>query len=396
MGSLGASLPSRDSPTLALVVATPEQHIECRKINSASWKGPLTLPQYLDREIHICSQSLTIDGGLTCWVLVDTALPESERVVLSACETIKKKAWIAYGGKQVQETLTHGIGGVFSRPEFRGRGYATRMMTELAKALKTHQQPSGHECLFSVLWSDIGKAYYAKFGWQPFESSHVSIPPLSSPADYEPELQAHSLPDSLALDTAGIQATICSPATEAEDKRVLLSKSQSDPSTAFVGIAPDQDHMVWHFAREEFQHKTLHSFRPFPTIKGATATLDGVTATCVWTRVFGDTPATNVLTILRLQYNDPAPGDEEARAALIRCIASILQRARLVAQEWDMRKVDLWSPTALTMEASKLLFADAEVVHREKSSVACLRWDGEKREYGSKVEWLWNEKFAWC
>ena len=41
-----------------------------------------------------------------------------------------------------------------------GRGYAQRMMGELGKALRTHQIEGEEECLFTVLYSDIGKVRY--------------------------------------------------------------------------------------------------------------------------------------------------------------------------------------------------------------------------------------------
>ena len=58
------------------------------------------------------------------------------------------------------EGVSHGIGSVFFGRELRGRGYAQRMMGELGKALRTHQIEGEEECLFTVLYSDIGKVRY--------------------------------------------------------------------------------------------------------------------------------------------------------------------------------------------------------------------------------------------
>jgi len=47
-------------------------------------------------------------------------------------------------------------------------------------------------------------------------------------------------------------------------------------------------------------------------------------------------------------------------------------------------------------KAVSLLDPTAEVIHREKSSIASLRWIGGEQGLGDDVEWFWNEKYAWC
>lgn len=142
-----------DAPTLGLVHPTDEELRAQWKKNGAAWKGALSLEAYMRREVHLASQDLTRNGGITYWALVDTAA--KDRIILSGCETLRKKALVAQSGK-VKDVICHGIGSVFCPPELRRRGYAARMMKELAKALETWQA-AGTECLFSVLWSDIGK-----------------------------------------------------------------------------------------------------------------------------------------------------------------------------------------------------------------------------------------------
>ena len=148
-----AELPTSDSPTLAVVQPTDEEKLLQWTKNGASWKGALSLEAYLRREEHLARQDFTKEGGITYWVLVDTA--PKDRIVLAGCETFRKKAVVAQGGK-ARDVITHGVGSVFSPPEYRGRGYAARMMQELGNKLRTWQPEHG-ECQFSVLWSDIGK-----------------------------------------------------------------------------------------------------------------------------------------------------------------------------------------------------------------------------------------------
>lgn len=160
--SAEVDLPRGDSPTLALVHPTEEEQLIQSKLNGAEWRGALSPSAYLRREITLSQQALTKEGGITYWILVDTALennpldPQSgTRLPLASCETYRKKALVWRDGK-LQEMVSHGVGSVFCGQHLRGRGYAQRMMKELGKALQFHQIDN-RECLFTILYSDIGK-----------------------------------------------------------------------------------------------------------------------------------------------------------------------------------------------------------------------------------------------
>ena len=66
------------------------------------------------------------------------------------------------------------------------------------------------------------------------------------------------------------------------------------------------------------------------------------------------------------------------------------------AHEWNMAAVEFWNPTPLMQKAAAMLDPNAEVIHREKSSIASLRWTGAEQGLGKDVEWFWNEKYTWC
>lgn len=150
---MSLQLPSSKGPDVELTQPTHEEAVHQTELNSIEWKGALSLDAYLRREDHLGKQELVRDGGLTSWALV-TGDGES-RVVLSSCETIRKKALVAQNG-QIEEVICHGVASVFCPPEYRGKGYAGRMIKDLGEKLQTWQT-DGHDCLFSVLYSDIGK-----------------------------------------------------------------------------------------------------------------------------------------------------------------------------------------------------------------------------------------------
>jgi hypothetical protein len=162
MGSI-AELPRGDSPTLRLVHPTEDEKLMQFNLNGSEWRGALSLPAYLRREETLSQQDLTRDGGISYWILIDTALDgnpldpaSSTRLPLASCETYRKKALIWQDG-ELHESVCHGIGSVFCASHLRKRGYAQRMMQELSKVLRTHQMEGGKDSLFSVLYSDIGK-----------------------------------------------------------------------------------------------------------------------------------------------------------------------------------------------------------------------------------------------
>lgn len=380
------SLPPGDSPDLVLVPATPQERIESIKLNSVAWKGPLDIDTYIARENHLYNQRLTGEG-LTCWILVDRSEPEGDRTILSSCESYLKKALLARDGK-VEKVATHGVGSVYCRPEFRGKGYAKRMFEELCQRLDTwqmEQEPRGRS-LFTVLFSDIGKRFYAQFGWRPFLSSHMSLPPVAKDVVAS---DAKSL--TRVLHAEDVQRCMCNDTVLAKLSDQMRAASEKS-SRAKIAIVPDFDHFVWHWAREEFYTKNLHPDRSAPVIKGAGN--DQARVYCAWNRNFGEEPEDNVLYILRWVYDDPTSPQEEQ--TLVEAMAGILRRAQREAHEWNMSKVEFWNPTPLLERAVAMLDPDAQVVHREQSSISSLRWTGAEQGLGKDVEWVLNEKYTWC
>ena len=427
------SLPASDSSTLHLTHPTESERIETWTINGKSWRGALSLPAYLRREEHLANQPLTLNGGITYWILVDssassnrssstspstsanstsTNLTSEQRTILASCETIRRRALIATRGESVEEVVSHGVGSVFCREDFRGRGYAGRMMKELGNHLERWDQEEGKTTKFTVLYSDIGKKFYAKNGWKPFSSSHISLPPLSESSLPTPcskelppsaPLRAFDLPQLCLLDETLLL------------KQIAQFPPSSGPSTR-AAIIPDVAIMQWHHAREEFAaNETLGRD---PEVKGAIVSLgpgNHNKVWAIWTRTFGSEASNNKLHILRIviegEYESAASSEHSPHGPrtlderTIQAAASILFAAQKEAARWDMQAVEIWNPSLLIVRAARELVPGAEVVHREEDSIASLMWygDGEANEGKRKgerqvaeVEWVGNEKYGWC
>lgn len=158
VSSSATDLPPSTSPALALVHPTATEKLATWHLNCQSWSGRLSREAYLRRESVLANQTLTRDGGITFWILVDTSTQASTpRRILASCETYRKRALIARGNNKVKEVVSHGIGSVYCNPQLRGKGYAARMMKEIGMKLDTWQQEDGKKSDFTVLFSDIGK-----------------------------------------------------------------------------------------------------------------------------------------------------------------------------------------------------------------------------------------------
>ena len=418
------TLPLATSTNLILVPATPLERIEIHKHNGAIWAGSMDQDQYLARENHLKEQALTKNGQITFWILTTTEGRPNDRPVLSSCETLRKIGLVVRpGSSQVEQVITHGICSVFNRPEYRGRGYAGRMMQELGKNLEEGwQQQDGAKGTFSVLYSDIGQKFYSTFGWRPYPSTHISLDPIDEET-YKATRLHLNLPDPIDLYAHDLETSIC-PQDVARTRNHLQHLANTQPptsSTTYVAINPDYDHMSWHHAREEFVNDFLKN--PTPTIKGCTvpspqpsnpsSSTPPIQPSLIWTRVYGAKPSETVLSALRLilpshpdhdssssstSASSSSPSAAEAQTHLVHSIASLLLRAQKEAYTWGAGSFELWSPSPLTVAAARMLkkveTEGADIVAvRTETSICSLRWAGGGL---GEVEWVGNEKYAWC
>ena len=72
----------------------------------------------------------------------------------------------------------------------------------------------------------------------------------------------------------------------------------------------------------------------------------------------------------------------------------IIQAARKHASEWGCGTVQLWNPNDEVRRAAEA--SGGKYVERESSSITSLNWFGEQLDSPNDVEWVLNEKYAWC
>ena len=387
-------LPDSTAPNLSLCHPTLAERYATWTLNSKTWGTALGLKPYLDRELHMATTPLTRDGGLTYWILVDRHSPPDSRAILGSMETIRKRALVAKNG-QVKEVITHGIGSVFCNPEYRGRGYAGRMLREAGHTLKSWQTdkdiPGREECEFSFLYSDIGKKYYAKHGWLPFPSTHIFFPASTPSAAKNGASTTNGYTNGISETAALLKSEDIEALCALDETYIRKKLAQVKDCETHVALIPDHSTMQWHHMREDFV--TSHLFPKTPTTRGAIAGTPGKRVWAIWTRSFygpvDKVESGNTLHFLRLVVEDEV--DVEGNTVKLRAIVSMAQRE---AAEWKCKGVEMWNPTRGVRELVEGMGLEHREVEREAESIASLMWYGEGR--GEDLVWVGNEKFGWC
>ena len=442
------SLPDSNSPTLQLVRPTPpEIHAQILR-HSKDWRGTLSVPAYVEREKILVEQVLTREGGLTPWILVDSTVDKAEqRTTLSGCESIRKQALVREedenGNVSVRDAICHGVASVYTPEEARQKGYGARMMQEAAKSLKTWQQVmeqgQSTKVAFSVLYSDIGKQFYAKSGWTPQPSSYIYLSAskqivtrAGSNLPTAMPIYSYDLDELCAHDCDFIRQKLFTLTAEGDKKSSTKQKT--------VAILPDAATISWHHARENFIASQLFPERcknSMPEVKGAMTrmTKSNRRIWTFWNRQWyhippeaeaprlnggtlesealsrGEKPEKrttdeNTLVLLRIviephpsatAQSDGAqvkPESDAERKEEIEAIAAILQAAREEAAAWGLKNVEIWNPSDSVIAAGKLVEgSQVELIHRDKNNIASLKWFGDEED---EVLWVENEKFGWC
>ena len=304
-------------------------------------ENSLTLPDYLQESLFLTTVPLGRDHGMTTWILFDKNLPRNHRPILCFYESFLKRSLMSDANGGVEEVVIHGIASVFCPPEYRRRGYAPRFMTEISKPLCIWHSDQA-KIVGSVLYSDIGKTYYAKPGWQTNHTNwHVDFPPLETPkSPLTQELAEDDLAELCNRDEAIIRARMARLADGVNKQITILS---------------ELDQMLWRIEKEQFATEQL--FGKTPRAKGAIA---GPLGSQVWTnRYYGHPNAESPGNILYiLQFVDegydsantpPSIKNKHLQTTLpdkqASCLVAVLEYARAEAAEWRLNQLRLWEPS---------------------------------------------------
>ncbi|KAK9435427.1 hypothetical protein VB005_10224 [Metarhizium brunneum] len=383
------SLPSATSKSLILTKATKDERVYIWTRHQPIWGHRLTAQAYIDREEHLLTYQLTQDGGLTSWILTDPTSTDAHgapgrRPILSAVETYRKRAVVRDPAGAVRDVTAHGVASVFTFDEFRRQGYAGRMLALLGEALAAQQAEDPGSAEFSILFSDIGRDFYANHQWVPFPSAHLTFPtaPFATPYD-----------DRLTLVTGDNLQEVAR-----LDEQTLRRKIAHPPGRGYTvraAVLPDFATYEWQMARERFLCDYL--LGEAPTVHGAIYTPADAPGSRVWMLwsniLYGgkEKPQDNVMNILHYALEDENISDED----LSRALGAIMGLVHTEAQAWLCSRVDMWNPDERTQRLlENMTHLQGKLIVRDQTNIPSLRWFGQAPV--SEVEWVDNEKFEWC
>ncbi|KAF6812663.1 GNAT family [Colletotrichum musicola] len=357
MADIATTQNPSDTKNLAFAAATPSQREAAWRLNGVSWAPPLSVDAYVARETALSKTQLS--AGCRYYVLFDPADPEH---IITSCEATAKTLLVrSPGGGAVREETAHAIASVYTNPAHRGRGMAALLLARLKEAMDQDSRAS-------VLYSDIGTAYYARLGWAVYPSLQVSLIPDDASA------LSKALPEGVRYLTADEVPALCE-----RDEALLRKKLESlpDDGRPHVAFAPSAAQLLWHFTRDGFMAKELTGRE---VERRGAVTADG-RAWVYWDHDLRE----KKLKVLRVA------GDPEAD------VTALLHAAVLEAADWGLAKVLVWNPdegvAASAKRVSDRTDGAVRVIFDERldGSIPSLRWTGE----GEPV-WEDNEYYAWC
>lgn len=398
-------------------------------LNFLEWGQGLTLEEYLQREVHLGSQTSCSNGNLRFWTLEEQYQVDgsAEWTVVACLETLTRPSLYKIKGRPVQSSVSHSIGAVFTPEEHRGKGHAKRLLNSVVHEFDNRNSWSQYKGLseealthsFSALWSDIG-LYYEKFGYKLTGSDELVIKVGSGDDD---NAKDEGRVDGINWITEDQIPALCK-----DDEAQLSANMDSDTETdgiTRVAISPTEHvheltHARAHYLAPLFRGTHLESNGGDASRFGAV--LDGVWV--LWSHDFGN----NKLNILRVHNKIQHDDDDVQLSTAARTAAAdkfvaifikLLQAAETEARAWGLQKVVLWkqdlprvravaaadgsdgdgSAFLTSLEAvSKSVKSESHVETRADSSLPMWRfWEGSTRDptTGARIEWIMDGKYAW-
>lgn len=339
------------------------------QLDGEAWPVPVIDDDYLNRESYLSEQSLTKDGRCIYWIL---AHGHDATHIVASCESIKKTIFIA--GKNTgttdgfMEASGYAITSVYTNPKYRRVGMAAYMLRKL-------QEHMDSESNCSVLYSDIGKIYYANLGWKAFSSDQATIQ-LHSEKFSQPQIQKtrflafHELEALCNQDVAAMKAR--------------FMKLASDQNKTHVAFSPDYSQISWQLARRRLATNSNRQIERCGAI---------TTSGCGW--VYWDHDwQEKKLRILRfvLLETHPETGASVPEEEKIWNVVNLLTAAASEATNSGLKKVVVWNPDETTTRGIKGFHnqhEDVDVIFDERKdlSIPSLRWKGGR----STVDTIWED-----
>ncbi|KAJ1562204.1 hypothetical protein HK405_014767 [Cladochytrium tenue] len=374
------------SDTSSLYQATQAQAEQCLRLSFPQWGPPLDEAGYINREITLAKVGRSFAPRQ--WVLVPSDDKETLDI-LSSCETLLRQGVLVLPDGSRREGRVASIASVFTAEKHRRRGYAARMLTQLARAAETEYP----DLLGMALYSDIGPVYYARLGWQPMDTWTTTVRVPDHLATEAPASEGLAVVELSEADVPGLLEAD----GEARVKRAV-NDARADGCPRLVELQ-NADSNVWHRTRG-----LLYSTKNAGDEPPAVASVVGAQVVLAPS---GHTEAGEVGPVFALwSYNYKEGSVDILRlaanrsvdvAALFRAAATAAVRAGLpVVRAWG--RLD-FAEAAIRQQLGGESSVSVFEVAMRTSSIPSLRLSSAAAEAAgpeaSAVNWL-AEKGQWC
>ncbi|KAF9955053.1 hypothetical protein BGZ72_004082 [Mortierella alpina] len=336
--------------------------------NKNEWGKTMDTDTYYHRERYLASQGFANGGKLKFWILVPkTFSPEHPDLdlILSAVETYDRPGMVATKEHGVKDVLSISVASVFTPLQCRGHGYASHMMKLLWNEIEAMERVA-----FTFLYSDIGPSFYGRLGWAPKRSDELVIP-TSHQVTNANSVAVESVTDNGLSELIESDAQLVRGSLQAH----LDESCSSSPSTVLVVVTPEPNCIQWLHARSRYVAQNILKLDQYSiTTLGARDPSSG--SFVLWMHHLLE----HQLVIIRWHLDGKA-GDATAQA--------LIGAAQREAEKWSLPNVVIWNP-----EQSLAHLLGLSIKTREKSIPSLgLTSPAFKAD---NVEWILNEKYAWC
>lgn len=351
---------------------------QCKVDDFEEWGAPaLGLAQYQEKERRQRETAFSQRGSIF-WGLVqrrigdqgdgydgdDAGLMPGEDVIVCHCESHRFDCALRSREGHVARGYSHHIGSVFTLPAFRRRGLAAFFLAEVARRMRALP-----DALLSVLYSDIGPAYYDRLGWR-LHPSTIAMLAVGHPRNAAAAATATEA-ETLFLDER-LDELLASDNARLVDQ---LVGGQYDGQQAFA-VLPTRDSVEWQFC-VGVTFARVRGLAELPRQCGVR--LEDADAFVVWCH----SPKASTLNIVRVRFQDSA--------AAVRLLAAALHEAR----KFELQKVCIWDPPLALRAADVASRVEITFGEREDSLSSAMILGGDAGPAEPLPVWLANEKFAW-
>ncbi|KAH7477084.1 hypothetical protein KRP22_001011 [Phytophthora ramorum] len=357
--------------------------VQCKTDDYEHWGPPLLNVQQWQQKDAAQRETPFSQEGALFWALVDKTrenstlsdegLAAGRDLLHCHCKTIRFPCVYRRSSGEMEHGFSYQVSSVYTLPESRRRGLAGFFLTEVAKQLE--QLP---KALISVLYSDVGPAFYDKLGWKCHSSKMATLE-----VDHLRNVSAATGDDDSVVLAPFFVDDKLDKFLQADNGRLVeeLSSGKFHGQEAFL-ILPTRDSIEWQFCNG-LHYARAGGLDELPSRCGVKINDN---AFVIWWHNFKE----STLYLDRARF--PDSGDNAAAISRI-----LLDAAMQEARKFKLKKVVIWDPPPALVHEEVRRRLEMEVAERKLSLSSAMVFPRGNKENSSTLlpTWFSNEKYAW-